>query len=37
MVNALRGKPQLPTAEDLARLKADPAVAKFLRDAPKAV
>jgi quercetin dioxygenase-like cupin family protein len=37
MVNALRDKPQLPTAEDLARLKADPAVAKFLRDAPKAV
>ena len=31
MVNALRDKPQLPTAEDLARLNADPAVAAFLR------
>jgi mannose-6-phosphate isomerase-like protein (cupin superfamily) len=31
MVNALRDKPQLPSAEDLARLKADPAVAEFLR------
>ena len=30
MVNALRDKPQLPTAEDLARLTADPAVAAFL-------
>jgi S-methyl-1-thioxylulose 5-phosphate methylthiotransferase len=31
MVNALRDKPQLPTAADLARLTADPAVSKFLR------
>jgi len=30
MVNALRDKPQLPTAEDLARLTADPAIAEFL-------
>jgi mannose-6-phosphate isomerase-like protein (cupin superfamily) len=35
MVNALRDKPQRPTAEELARLAADPAVAEFLR-APKA-
>src|ERR1700686_88403 len=34
MVNALRDKPQLPTAEDLARLRADPAVAEFLRNEP---
>jgi mannose-6-phosphate isomerase-like protein (cupin superfamily) len=32
MVNAQRDKPQLPTAEDLARLAADPAVAEFLRN-----
>ena len=31
MVDAQRDKPQLPTAEDLARLTADPAVAEFLR------
>ena len=31
MVNAQRDKPQLPTAEDLARLMADPAIAEFLR------
>jgi mannose-6-phosphate isomerase-like protein (cupin superfamily) len=31
MVNALRDKPQLPTADDLARLTADPAIAEFLR------
>ena len=30
MVNALRDKPQLPTADDLARLTADPAIAEFL-------
>ncbi|MCC6889321.1 MAG: cupin domain-containing protein [Hyphomicrobiales bacterium] len=30
LVNARRDKPQLPSAEDLARLKADPAVATFL-------
>jgi mannose-6-phosphate isomerase-like protein (cupin superfamily) len=32
MVNATRDKPQLPTADDLARLAAEPAVAAFLRD-----
>jgi mannose-6-phosphate isomerase-like protein (cupin superfamily) len=37
MANALRDKPQLPTAEELARLEADPAVAKFLRRVPKTV
>ena len=31
MVNALRDKPQLPAADDLARLTADPAIAAFLR------
>ncbi len=31
MVNARRDKPQLPDAEELARLTADPAVAEFLR------
>ena len=30
MVNAARDKPQLPTADDLARLKADPKIAAFL-------
>jgi mannose-6-phosphate isomerase-like protein (cupin superfamily) len=30
MVDAVRDKPQLPTAEDVAKLKADPAVARFL-------
>jgi mannose-6-phosphate isomerase-like protein (cupin superfamily) len=35
MVNAERDKPQLPGAEELASLKADPAVAAFLNDAPK--
>ncbi|MBX9773759.1 MAG: cupin domain-containing protein [Xanthobacteraceae bacterium] len=30
MVNAARDKPQLPTAADLARLKADPKIAAFL-------
>jgi mannose-6-phosphate isomerase-like protein (cupin superfamily) len=34
MVNTLRDKPQLPTAEDLARLTADPAIAEFLRNEP---
>jgi len=33
MVNALRDKPQLPTAADLALLNADPAIAEFLRGA----
>jgi mannose-6-phosphate isomerase-like protein (cupin superfamily) len=31
MVNAQRDKPQLPSAEELAQLKSDPAVADFLR------
>jgi mannose-6-phosphate isomerase-like protein (cupin superfamily) len=31
MVNARRDKPQLPDAEDLARLAADPVIADFLR------
>jgi hypothetical protein len=31
MVNAARDRPQLPTAEDLARLRADPAIAAFVR------
>ena len=30
MVNALRDRPQLPTADELAALKANPAVAAFL-------
>jgi len=30
MVNAQRDKPQLPTADDLKRLKADPTIAAFL-------
>ena len=30
MVNAERDKPQLPSADDLARLKADPTIAAFL-------
>ncbi len=30
MVNVLRDRPQLPTTEDLGRLKAEPAVARFL-------
>ena len=30
MVNVLRDRPQLPSEEDLAALKADPAVARFL-------
>ena len=31
MVNADRDRPQLPTADDLARLRADPAIAAFVR------
>ena len=31
MVNAKRDKPQLPTEEELARLKADPKIAAFLK------
>jgi mannose-6-phosphate isomerase-like protein (cupin superfamily) len=34
MVNSTRDKPQLPAAEDLARLRADPAVAAFLGEKP---
>ena len=30
MVNAARDKPQLPTADDLARLRANPTIAAFL-------
>jgi mannose-6-phosphate isomerase-like protein (cupin superfamily) len=30
MVNAARDKPQLPTAKDVAKLKADPKIAAFL-------
>jgi mannose-6-phosphate isomerase-like protein (cupin superfamily) len=36
MVNAARDKPQLPSAEDLARLKSDATIAAFLRDEPEA-
>ena len=32
LVNAARDKPQLPTAQDLSRLKANPAVAAFLAE-----
>jgi hypothetical protein len=35
MVNAARDKPQLPSAEDLARLKSDAKIAAFLRDVPE--
>ena len=35
MVNAQRDKPQLPTATDIAQLKADPKVAAFLDSRPK--
>ena len=35
MVNAERDKPQLPSAAEMASLKADPAIAAFLRDEPK--
>lgn len=34
MVNAKRDKPQLPTAEDVAQLKADPKVSAFLNARP---
>jgi mannose-6-phosphate isomerase-like protein (cupin superfamily) len=34
MVNAERDKPQLPTAEDLVRLRKNPAIAKFFDDMP---
>lgn len=32
LVNSTRDKPQLPTEEDLARLKGNPAIAAFLND-----
>jgi len=35
MVNAERDKPQLPTPEDVERLRKNPAIAAFLSDAPK--
>jgi quercetin dioxygenase-like cupin family protein len=35
MVNATRDKPQLPSAEDLARLASDAKIAAFLRGEPK--
>ena len=34
MVNAARDKPQLPSAEDLAKLEADATIAAFLRNEP---
>jgi mannose-6-phosphate isomerase-like protein (cupin superfamily) len=36
MVNATRDKPQLPSPDDLARLRSDAKIAAFLRDAPEA-
>jgi len=35
MVNATRDKPQLPTQEDLAKLKTEPAIAAFLGSVPQ--
>ena len=35
MVNAERDKPQLPTPEDVERLKKNPAIAAFLGNAPQ--
>lgn len=34
MVNATRDKPQLPSEEDLAAMRADPAITAFLRGEP---
>jgi S-methyl-1-thioxylulose 5-phosphate methylthiotransferase len=34
MVNATRDKPELPSAEDLARLERDASIAAFLRNEP---
>ncbi len=34
MVNAERDKPQLPTPDDVARLRKNPAIAAFLDDRP---
>jgi quercetin dioxygenase-like cupin family protein len=36
MVDAQRDKPQLPAAEDVARLRSDPAIAAFLDGKPRA-
>ena len=36
MVNADRDKPQLPTADDVARLRRNPAIAAFLDGKPRA-
>ncbi len=36
MVNAQRDKPQLPTAEDIARLEKNPDIAAFLSGKPRA-
>ena len=36
MVNATRDKPQLPTADDLAKLASDAKIAAFLRNEPQA-
>src|SRR4030088_1105284 len=36
MVNATRDKPQLPSQEDLAKLRAEPAIAAFLGSPPSA-
>jgi mannose-6-phosphate isomerase-like protein (cupin superfamily) len=36
MVNAARDRPQLPSAEDLARLRLDAKIAAFLSDEPEA-
>jgi len=36
MVNAARDKPQLPSAEDLAKLERNAKIAAFLRDEPQA-
>jgi len=36
MVDASRDKPQLPSDDDLARLQADPDIAAFLRNEPRA-
>ena len=35
MVNAMRDKPQLPTADDVAKLAADAKIAAFLRNQPR--
>jgi mannose-6-phosphate isomerase-like protein (cupin superfamily) len=35
LVNAERDKPQLPTADDVARLRRNPAIAAFLDDKPR--